>query len=72
MKCPQQPIALIEASRKVGWAKFYEMQRISEEKDDKLSELRMVIKTLAEEVLRCERIPDDHDLIRYARYALER
>ena len=57
------PMCGLEASRKVGWAKYY---KAVEEAD----ELRWLMRSLCERVLRESRLRSDDDLVVFAQWLL--
>ena len=57
------PLRGLEASRKVGWAKYY---KAVEEAD----ELRWLLRSMCERVLRDSRLRTDDDLVVFAQWLL--
>lgn len=57
------PMVGLEASRKVGWAKYY---KAVEEAD----ELRWLLRSLSERVLRDSRLRNDDDLVVFVEWLL--
>ena len=62
-RVPHNPMVGLEASRKVGWAKYY---KAVEEAD----ELRWLLRSLSERVLRESRLRSDDDLVVFAEWLL--